>query len=273
MGIVGEDQHQPQASGAAGAAQGEFAAQPLQRSPGSPLHHQLFLVLRDGIKSGRYDFGKTLPSEGELTRLFGVSRITVRTAMATLEREGLIERRQGIGTFVTFGTAPLPINAAMSDVLTHMQDVSRRTKVRVVEFGFEPAPAHVRAQFEAEPNDLFLRAVRVRHSKLQPVMMLTTYIPHAIGQHFTSADMGRHPLATLLKSAGVVVTSGAQVVTATLADPIAARQLEVNVGAALLLIKRLHFDQNRRPVQYLETLASPATFELRMTLEPDDFHE
>ncbi len=246
-------------------------AQPLQRGPGSPLHHQLFLIVRDGIQNGRYATGKALPSEGELARLFGVSRITVRAALATLEAEGLIERRQGVGTFVTAGASPLPLNAAMSDLLTHMQEVSRRTKVQVIEFGITTAPPNVRAQFNAGPDDRFLRAVRVRHSKLQPVMLLTTYIPADIGERFTIADLEHFPLATLLKKAGVVLTSGDQVVTATLAEPIVARQLEVNVGAALLFIKRLHLDASRRPVQYLETLASPATFELRMSLEPDDF--
>jgi GntR family transcriptional regulator len=250
----------------------EISPQRLQRGPGSPQHHQLFLIVRDGIHTGRYQSGKTLPSEGELARLFGVSRITVRAALATLEAEGLIERRQGIGTFVTSGAAPLPLNAAMSDVLTHMQEVSRRTKVQVIEFGKVLPPAHILAQFGAPPETPFMRAVRVRHSKLQPVMLLTTFLPLDIGERFSATDLEQNSLGALLKRSGVHLASGEQVVTATLAEPIVARQLDVNVGAPLLLIKRLHFDAHRRPVQYLETLASPATFELRMSLEAEDFH-
>jgi GntR family transcriptional regulator len=213
-----------------------------------------------------------LPSEGALVRMFGVSRITVRAALATLEAEGVIDRRQGIGTFVTVGASPLPIHAAMSDILTHMQDVSRRTRVHVLEFDVTPAPPHVRAQFGAQTGEQFVRAVRVRYSQHQPIMLLTTYLPIHIGRRMTAADMEQFPLAVLMKRAGAEVVSGEQVVTATLAEPIVARQLDVNIGAALLLIRRMHFDAARRPVQYLETLASPATFELRMSLDAADLH-
>ena len=72
----------------------------LSRRLGAPLHHQIFLVLRDQILSGRYASSQLLPTEDELTRMFGVSRITVRTALAKLKESGLIERRQGVGTFI-----------------------------------------------------------------------------------------------------------------------------------------------------------------------------
>src|SRR5690348_11827498 len=69
----------------------------LNRHPGASLHHQIFLVMRDQIVSGRYGAADLLPTEDDLTKLFGVSRITVRTALARLESSGLIRRRQGVG--------------------------------------------------------------------------------------------------------------------------------------------------------------------------------
>src|SRR5262245_35412097 len=80
----------------------------LTRRLGASLHHQIFLVLRDQILSGRFGAAELLPTEDDLTRLFGVSRITVRTALARLESSGLIRRRQGVGTFVKH-RAPKPI--------------------------------------------------------------------------------------------------------------------------------------------------------------------
>ena len=45
------------------------------REMGSPLHHQVYLVLADGISTGRYEVGAPLPTEQQLTRMFSVSRI------------------------------------------------------------------------------------------------------------------------------------------------------------------------------------------------------
>ena len=56
--------------------------------------------LRDGIKAGTWGVGERLASESELTQHFGVSRMTVNRALRELEQEGLVERVQGVGTFV-----------------------------------------------------------------------------------------------------------------------------------------------------------------------------
>ena len=67
---------------------------------GVPLHRQLFLVLHDEIARGAIAPGDALPTEQSLCDQFGVSRITVRRALADLADQGYIERRQGVGSFV-----------------------------------------------------------------------------------------------------------------------------------------------------------------------------
>jgi GntR family histidine utilization transcriptional repressor len=56
--------------------------------------------LREGIASGRWVAGDLLPSESDLVALFKVSRMTVNRALRELYQDGLIERLQGVGTFV-----------------------------------------------------------------------------------------------------------------------------------------------------------------------------
>ena len=65
-----------------------------------PLYYQLEGLLREKIVSGKFVAGDKLPTESELIQQYGVSRITVRQALTVLAEEGLIERRQGRGTFV-----------------------------------------------------------------------------------------------------------------------------------------------------------------------------
>jgi len=68
-----------------------------QRDP-TPLHEQLAAILRAAIKAG--DYADMLPSESQLQGEHGVSRGTVRRAIATLEAEGLVRTIQARGTFV-----------------------------------------------------------------------------------------------------------------------------------------------------------------------------
>ena len=76
------------------------SATPLPRAPGTALHRQLFLVLRDEITRSVFAATGALPKEEALCERFGVSRITVRRALADLAALGLVERRHGRGTFV-----------------------------------------------------------------------------------------------------------------------------------------------------------------------------
>src|SRR5699024_586858 len=66
----------------------------------TPLYTQLVEVLRDKIQSKELVPGGKLPSERELCEIYDVSRITVRNAISRAENEGLVERIQGMGTFV-----------------------------------------------------------------------------------------------------------------------------------------------------------------------------
>src|SRR5712692_2489309 len=72
-----------------------------QRRSTQLLSHQLAELLRDAIRSGKLAPGKQLPSENDFAKQLGVSRTTLRDAIILLLGEGLIERRRGLGTFVT----------------------------------------------------------------------------------------------------------------------------------------------------------------------------
>jgi GntR family transcriptional regulator of arabinose operon len=72
----------------------------------TPKHRQIYLALRQQIQSGRLRKGDRLPSEAELVRTFGASRITVGRAVRDLQRAGLVERRPGSGTWVREPRSP-----------------------------------------------------------------------------------------------------------------------------------------------------------------------
>jgi len=73
-----------------------------------PIYLQLERLLRTAIGEGRLSESEALPTERDLASHYGISRITVRKALAELEREGLVVRRRGMGTFVAKGRFPQP---------------------------------------------------------------------------------------------------------------------------------------------------------------------
>lgn len=73
----------------------------LDHTSQEPLYLQVIEDIRRDIASGLYRAGEKIPSELELGDIYRVSRITVRNAVKVLEKEGLLVKRQGKGTFVT----------------------------------------------------------------------------------------------------------------------------------------------------------------------------
>lgn len=237
------------------------------RRSGLALYHIICLVLRDGIDSGRFKPGTALPTEDELARDYRVSRVTVRRALGELAAAGLIERRQGSGTFVRNRPAAngKPLSPIASSI-GQLDALARRTTARIVEFGYVETPPHIGAIFGRQAGERMQRAVRLRESDGEALMHITTWIPEKLGRAYDSADMERETVSQLLARSGVRQTSGEQTVSVTVADPAIARLMRIEVGTPLLKVVRLLRDQRRRTVQYAEMLARADRFHLRIKL-------
>ncbi|HEX2886987.1 GntR family transcriptional regulator [Vineibacter terrae] len=242
----------------------------LARAQGSPLHHQVYLILRDALRSGRYRPGEMMPTEDALSAQFGVSRITIRRALDTLERANLIERRQGKGTYIRREAPSSPIHVPIYSIVEQIARVGATTDVRVIEFGYEVPPPDVREAFGLDETRTLQRAVRVRLQNGEPFVHLTTFVADRVSATFGRDDMERTSLFELIQRAGVRLHSGHQTVSATLATPLVSRHLNVKIGAPLLRTIRVLNDKDGNAVEHLEVLASPEVFQLRFALEPSD---
>jgi GntR family transcriptional regulator len=141
-----------------------------------------------------------------------------------------------------------------------------KTHVELIDFGYVAAPSEVATLLELEVDALVQKAVRVRSFDGTPFSFLTTHIPEAIGRSFAAEDLREKPLLALLERAGAEVSQADQTITAKLADTRVAPLLQVELGAALLCVKRLVRDQNDRPVELLEALYRPDIYEYQMIM-------
>ncbi len=226
----------------------------------------VFLLLRDAILSGNLAAGARLPSELKLTQEFGVSRVTVRRALAELQRMGLIRRRAGSGTVVAERKPASPINVDFANLLSHLTEMGRTTSVRVLEFGYQLPPPDVALALRLADGVEVQRSARVRHIDNEAFSYLVTCVPEPIGRHYSAEDLGEAPLLSLFERAGVTVDSAVQTISATLATPVVAEALGVAVGDALTSLTRTVFAPDGGGVEHLSALYRPDRYRFAMEL-------
>ncbi len=231
-----------------------------------PLYHRIYVVLRQQIAEGQWQPDGAMPSEHELAGLFDVSRITIRRALDRLGKEGLISRRRGSGTFAQPGREAPLIQQDLSGLLENLLVMGLKTSVRVLDFAYVTAPSEVAAALEVPARTLVQKAVRVRSHRGTPFSHLTTWVPEDVGRCYKRADLARRPLLALLEEAGCVVSRADQVISAKLADTAVAQELEMEVGAALLSVRRQVRDLNDRVIEYIEALYQPGLYEYHMAM-------
>lgn len=236
-----------------------------------PLYHQLFLILRGKIHDGEYKLGMFLPGELELAAMYNVSRITANRALNELAASGLAVREKGRGTRVLFvadgkilrGPADEP-DAAIGAVR------EGRAEVDLLRFEYLAAPPEAASALRIPAGTVVQHAVRRWRFNAKPFAHLTTYIPRAVGAHWSEAEMGRDALSALLNRAGIVIERIDETVTATLADIALAQVLEVAVGSPLIKIVRTSYDREGRGVEYLLAYYPPERYQYRASLTRQD---
>jgi GntR family transcriptional regulator len=224
---------------------------------GMPLHHQLYLVLRDQIAGGALAPGDPLPSEQELGVLYGVSRITVRRALQELSAESAVVKRPGRGTFVAEGTwsAASRAPATLRDALRQTHD---NTAVDIVDYDRRLPSIAAVAALELDPTDSVIRVLRVRRIRSVPVMITEAWVPTRFADQVTEANLATTALYELLERSGVVLGRVIQEITAEIADPIRGALLRVAIGSALVRIDRQMRDSAGASVEFVSIWVTPS---------------
>lgn len=231
---------------------------------------RLYVFLHDAISRGNLVPGQKLPSENDLAQQFGVSRVTVRRAMAALSDQGLVVRKPGMGTVV--GSPALSssiITADVSNLLPHIVRMGKDSQVRMLEFAYVPATPYVAEKLGLVPGERVQYSVRVRSRAGEPFSYLTTYVPERVAQNYSEADLGRTPLYALLERSGVKVHRATQTISAMLASPVVSEALQLSQGSPLIALTRVVYDEKSRGVELLEALYRPDRYRIQVDLERD----
>ncbi|MDY7574396.1 GntR family transcriptional regulator [Actimicrobium sp. CCI2.3] len=235
-----------------------------------PKYHQIYLVLREQLHEGHFTAG--LPSEMVLSKQFNVGRVTIRRALEQLSAEGLIVREAGRGTRpAPARTAVLAGNEKVAEtrltgLLQNIVTISRRTTLKVLSSSTVVASHAVAEALQIPAGSPVRKVVRRRSLKEGPVSYITSYIPVELASQFSRADLAQKPILQLLEESGIALGRAQQTVSARQADVIVAGVLGVSIGTALLSVRRIVYDTNDRPVQWLQGLYRPDRYEYLMDI-------
>jgi GntR family transcriptional regulator len=233
--------------------------------PQSPLYQQIYLIIRNNILNGKYLDGDFLPSEHEITKMFGVSRITAKRTLNDIAAEGLCVRKRGHGSRVTYKPSASPLKADAQGLLDYLARDSQ-SEGAVLEFEYLPATEEIARIFRIDTETEIQRSVRIRHLDGTPFSYLTTYVPAGLGKKFNQQDLTSQAVLTLLEQTGVNVARAEQNITATLATAPVAKALKTKLASPLLRVSRVVTDTDNRVVEYIIGLYRPDQYQYQTQL-------
>ncbi|HLV77309.1 MAG TPA: GntR family transcriptional regulator [Marinobacter sp.] len=235
--------------------------------PGGTKSHQLFLLLKDAITSGRLPPGSKIPGELKLAEDHRVSRVTVRRALGALTAEGLIVRKAGVGTLVN--ERPLGatvMTASVSNLLPNIVKMGESSRVRLLEFGYGYPQDGVRERLRLKEGERVQRSVRVRLMEDKPFSYLITHVPERIALSYNENELSTTPLYALLERGGVQLDHATQSISAALATKEVAEALDVSVGSPLISLTRVVYGKDGEGVEHLHALYRPDRYRIEIDL-------
>jgi GntR family transcriptional regulator len=235
--------------------------------PPAPLYEQIREALRARILDGSYRQHDRIPSEKEFMEGFSVSRITVRQALGDLEKEGLIFKIPGKGSYVA---KPKPTQelARLQGFGEAMSQLGYETFNRVVGHAAVAASEHVAKQLQLAAGAPVTEIRRVRYLDREPISYDVTYVATALGDRLAREDLAKRDLFLILENDyGIALGHADLCINAVNADAVVAGHLGVDKGAPLLHIERLACSKDGTPVEFDYVYYRGDTFRYRLRIE------
>jgi GntR family transcriptional regulator len=230
----------------------------------------LYARLRDELQAeilgGRLRPGDRLPSENELSTAHGVSRITVRQALADLQTAGLILRLQGKGAFVAppHASPGLERLQGLAEALsaTGQEVRSRRLSLRTVK-----ARGPVAQQLEVKAGTELVQLVMLRYLDRSPLSVNTSHFTPGIGEKVARIDLARRDLVEVFETdIGERVERAEVQISAHVMPTREARWLDVAPGVPALQVDRRVLAPGGRPLQAETAVYRADSFSYKLTL-------
>lgn len=214
------------------------AAQGLDRQRPIPIFAQVKAVIDEAVDNGELQPHRRIPSERELSALFGVSRMTIRQALLEMMGEGSLYTRSGKGTYV----AERKIEQPLHRLTSFTQDMAARglrPSSRLLGADLLPAPIELAHALAIPTGSELVRIRRLRLADEQHLAIETSHLPHARCPGLLEHDLEQQSLYELLHDRyGLELSSAKQTIEAAAPTEEERSLLEMPLGVPVLRIHR-----------------------------------
>lgn len=230
-----------------------------------PSYIKVYEKIKEDILNGTYPIGSLIPREADLCDLFGVSRTTIRKAMARIEQEGFVHIRQGSGTEV--------LDYRTTQKLNHVTSFSETLEAR----GYVVSSKSVHIDFCVPPESILddlnlphdsqvIRVQRIQLANGKPITIMTNYIipelvPGIIADTGKFVSLYKH----MESKYGIEITSARDTIKGKAADFLEAQSLELKIGGPLLVDYRITFSHGK-PIEAVVMLVDATKYEFSINL-------
>jgi GntR family transcriptional regulator len=218
------------------------------------LYIQIAEGLLKRIESGELLPGNRLPSERELSESLGVTRMTLRQALELLQKQGLLERKQGVGTFV----ADLKIERQANHLVPFTKGMQKRgfkPGARLLALEQQLAEVSVAKVLHLPVSAPVYYLHRLRFINREPTMVEKIMFPAHRFPNLEQYDFAARSLYEVLETEyGVFINHARQSFEAVQASTYEGDLLKIACGSPLMLEERVAYDQTEDPVEYAKDL-------------------
>jgi len=235
-----------------------------------PFYYQIVQVLRDAIRDAGVIPGGVeipFPSEAELCENFQVNRGTIRHALDMLEREGLIYREKGRGTFLRTRR----VEVDLANLCSTTDDLRARgwePGTQVLDISqVQPSP-HIQNALRLPQNDKVWLINRLRLANAEPISLQHSYIPAVLAPDLDRRDLSGSLYNILNDYYNLKMANASQVIRVRLVTPDEAHLLVIAEGTPVFDFTRTSCDPTGKPIEYLESLWRGDRYDLFVRLRP-----
>jgi len=215
-----------------------------------PRYSRIAEALRERIRTGELAAGARLDNQRQLARSFGVTLMTLRQALELLEREHLITRRHGLGTFVAAPSIDydiLQLRRFAGDLSAKGEHVA--TRLLGTRFAAPDRRVTEALRLSGRPRVLVLE--RLRLVDAHPMSLQRSFLPPPLGDEVIRADLALTPLHQVLEfKLGLVITRASETVSAVRLGRREARDLGCRAGEPAFESERVSYDAGGAPAVF-----------------------
>lgn len=230
---------------------GGAGAPELDRKAPESLHAQISDAMRLTIASGGWPRHHRLKAEPELAKELGVSRGTLRRALATLIEEGLLKQVPGRGTFVTETLIEPAVAQKLSTLSEDFASQGIVLDTAVVDVSLVTVPSGIGRLMRLPRGTSVLRMVRVRTTDGKPIALVHNYVRTDLAPGIEKVDFTRTSLFGVLENDyDLKIDNARRTFSAQAASDSVARALQLKPGAPVQYLEQLTFLTDARAIEY-----------------------